>query len=57
MLKRIISFCKKNEMGIFFHNGVFQVKCKETVLYQSTSYADCLEYLTEVMIVDKHTNH
>ena len=57
MMKRIIKYCKQNEIGIFFSNAVFQVKCKGVILYQSSDYADCLEYISEMMIVDKYSNN
>lgn len=57
MLKRIVKYCKQNDIGIFFSDEVFQVKCKGAVLYQSSSYTDCLEFLSEMMIVDKYTNN
>lgn len=57
MMKRLIKYCKQNDIGIFFTNAVFQVKCKDAVLYQSSDYADCLEYLSEMMIVDKYSNN
>ena len=57
MLKRIVKYCKQNDIGIFFSDELFQVRCKDVVLYQSTSYADCLEFLSEMMIVDKYTNN
>ena len=56
-MKKLIKYCKQNDIGIYFSNAVFQVKCKGAVLYQSSDYADCLEYLSEMMIVDKYSNH
>ena len=56
-MKKLIKYCKQNNIGIYFANAVFQVKCKGAVLYQSSDYADCLEYLSEMMIVDKHANN
>ena len=57
MIKRLIKYCKQNDIGIFFANAVFQVKCKGAILYQSSNYSDCLEYLSEMMIVDKYSNN
>ena len=56
-MKKLIKYCKQNDIGIFFSNAVFQVKCKDAVLYQSSDYADCLEYISEMMIVDKYSNN
>lgn len=56
-MKRLIKYCKQNDINIFFSNNVFQVKCKGAILYQSSTYSDCIEYLSEMMIVDKYSNN
>lgn len=57
MIKRIIKYCKQNDIGIYYRNDVFQVECKGAILFQSSTYTDCLEYLCELFITDKHINN
>lgn len=57
MLKRLIKYCKQNDIGIYYRNDVFQVECKGAILFQSSTYTDCLEYLSELFIIDKHINN
>ena len=57
MNKVLVKFCKQNSISVFFTNNVFQVVCLDSLLYQSSLYSDCIDFIWDLYITDKHTNN
>lgn len=57
--KFIKKYCKKNNIEIEYHNEYddYMVLQGERILYVGATYQKCLDYITEVIINDKHTNN
>ena len=57
--KFINDFCKKNNILVYYddNNKKFSVRQYNNILYQSSDYNDCIYYIVEVMINDKHANN
>lgn len=51
----IVKYCKQNNIGVFYNNNGFQVIHLDTVLYQSKRYSDCIDFILELIIYDKHS--
>lgn len=57
--KFIEKYCKVNNITFNYSPLDLQFKVYKgiSLLYSSSSYDDCICYLTEVIINDKHTNN
>lgn len=57
--KVINAFCRKYNIWIYINTNFdkYFVRQNDVILYQSIEYEDCLDYITEVIINDKHTNN
>lgn len=57
--KVINSFCRKYNIWIYVNTNMnkYSVRQNDVMLYQSSDYQDCVDYITEVIINDKHTNN
>ena len=56
MNKVLVKFCKQNSIRVIFTNNVFQVVHLDSLLYQSSLYSDCINFIWDLYITDKHTN-
>lgn len=57
--KFIQKYCKANNIEIIYSKSemVYRVIKDGKLLYISLRYQRCLDYITEVIINDKHTNN
>lgn len=58
-IRMIKKYCLANNIHLYYNKEdlVYLVKQNDVTLYQSIEYEDCLDYITEVIINDKHTNN
>ena len=59
MISNLYDFCKRNGIHISYSNKIYQVvhDKSNSVMFQSSVFDECLEYLREVIINDKHTDN
>lgn len=57
--KVINSFCIKYNIWIYVNTNMnkYSVRQNDVMLYQSSDYQDCVDYIKEMIINDKHTNN
>lgn len=57
--RRINGFCLRNDIRLYYCQSEdnFKVFQGSTILYVSNSYDDCINYITELLVNDKHTTH
>ena len=55
----IKKYCKKNNIEIEYHNEYdnYMVLEGKRILYVDSTYEKCIDYITEVIINDKHTDN
>nr|DAU33647.1 MAG TPA: hypothetical protein [Caudoviricetes sp.] len=57
--KVINNFCRKYNIWIYINTNMnkYFVTQNDVILYQSSDYQDCEDYITEMIINDKHANN
>ena len=58
MNSNIYDFCKRNGIHISYSNKIFQVvhDKSNSVMFQSSEFDECLDYVREVYLNDKYSN-
>ena len=59
MINNLYDLCKRNGIHISYSNKIYQVvhDKSNSVMFQSSVFDECLEYVREVIINDKHADN
>lgn len=59
MISDLYDFCKRNGIHISYSNNIYQVvhDKSNSVMYQSSVFDECIDYVREVYLNDKYSNN